>query len=224
MRSKLPLVILVFLAVASIFFCLFTPTFAQGNVLQLENPTGRKLDAKERVLLKAEELRAKQEENREKIAERRQEVKEEIATKRAEIHQKVIDQIKTTFGRILTRYEAALSRFDKLIARIESRIGKLKEKGVDTSAGEVALTNAKVQLTEAVNAVALAEVQVEAIDPASPTKDAVHQAVAAVRSAKKEIIDVHQALAKTVKELKAAIQLRTATESAKGGTESAQSQ
>lgn|GEM_PF-2533612 len=139
---------------------------------------------------------------------------EKIASRRAETQQKRVVHIKEVFGKILTRYEAVLSRFEKFFGRIDSRIAKLKAKGVDTSKAENSEAAAKTQYEVAKKAVADAKTKVAAIDPATTQKEAVLEALDALKSAKRELQAVHKALAKTVVELKAASDLRNSTNSA----------
>ena len=188
------------------FLLVIVPTFVFAQD-KLSLNIGNRENVQNRIEEKKASVEAKVAEKELKVAE----VKEKIASRRAGVQARQVQHIKDIFGKILTRYETALNRFEKFFIRIDSRIAKLKAKGVDTSKAETALAAARVQYEVAKAAVADAKAKIAAIDPATSKREALKEAVTALKTAKKEIQRLHKALANTVVELKVAHSLRTAT-------------
>ena len=160
---------------------------------RLDKLRERRIDGRENLQKKHEQLQ-----------QRRQETREKIATKTAEIRKQVVSRIKSVFLKILRRYEAALARLDKIAERLASRIDKLKTRGVDTSQAEEASVVAESLGLKASVAIDEAKLKVDAIDPESASvKDAVMTAKDAVKSAKQALKDYHRGLANTIVLLKA---------------------
>ena len=183
-------------------------TFAQTPNANFNRFEDRLRELSEDRQKKLERLQEKQQE----LKGKRQDLKEKIATKQAELRQRTVARIKSVFTRILKRYNAALARLDKIADRIATRIDKLNARGVNTSAASARLTEAEGLATTAAQAIADAQAQVSAIDENSATvKDAVHTAVAAMRSTKKALCDYHKGLVAAIRELKAAAALKEGT-------------
>ena len=172
-------------------------------------------ELREQRSARLEELREKRDEKIGELREKRAELKERIATRQAELRLRVIERIKKVFSKILARLEAALARLDKIEQRIATRIDKLKDKGVDTIAAEQQLEEAESMGAAAAQAIDDAQAAIDAIDPESSTvRDGVHAARDAQRGAKQALKNYHKALVEAIRELKAARELREATEDA----------
>ena len=199
--------VLLFLLVFSVASAVFTL-----NVLAQSATFGGNVQER---LWELRETRQDLQERRQETLERHQAVKEQVATKQAEARQRVVKRIKAVFEKILQRLNAALVRLDKIADRIASRIDKLQAKGVDTSKAEAKLLEAEKLGSQAKATIDDAQAKIAVIDPASTTvKDAVHQVVETVRSAKKALFDYHKALVAAIRELKAAANLREGTNEA----------
>lgn len=174
----------------------------------LPNFRDRLSDLRELRQEKLDQIRARYEE-------RREEIKEKVATRQAEARQRVVERIKKVFAKILKRFEAALTRLDRLAERIATRIDKLKDKGVDTTVAENKLAEAEAFGSAAAQAIVDSQAAIDAIDSSSTTvRDAVGAARDTVRGAKRALKNYHKALVEAIRELKAARDLREATEDA----------
>lgn len=75
---------------------------------------------------------------------------ERQAERRAELEVKLQERIINLASNVSLRLTAATGRYGDIIARLETRIAKLKSLGVDTTAGEAKLAEAKELLVQTV--------------------------------------------------------------------------
>ncbi|MEK9146690.1 MAG: hypothetical protein AAB639_00660 [Patescibacteria group bacterium] len=206
--------------VATLFFLIFLTVITGASSAgattdeDFANFRDRLSDLRDRREEKLDLLRERNERRIEELRQR-EAIQERVATRQAEARQRVVERIKKVFAKILKRLEAALTRLDKIAERIATRIDKLKDKGVDTTAAEQQLIEAETAGAAAAQAIVDAGAAIEAIDSESSTvRDAVHAARDAVRGAKRALKNYHKALVEAIRELKAARELREATEDA----------
>ena len=112
---------------------------------------------------------------------------------------------RTHLGSAIARFNAALRHFDNFVERIESRIEKLQARDVDT-------TSVETSLEVAVDAIAVATVDVEALSnivssvtDASNAETVKAEIRAAIAKAKNSVKAAHRALVATAKELVALV-------------------
>ena len=119
---------------------------------------------------------------------------------------------------MIGRMDAAIERLSKIADRIDSRILKLKEKGVDTTKPETLvgiargkISDAKIAVGVAANAVASAVVQADASASSTKPIDAGKPVREALNKAREGVFAAHKALVEAVKSLIASTALRENT-------------
>lgn len=132
-----------------------------------------------------------------------EEIKERVASKTAVQRARTVDRIKKIFDKITGRYESALGRLDKIVAKLQTRINKLKEKGVNTSAAEAALSTCLAKKSEAQAAITDARSKVAVIDSSSTNvRESVKISVEALHSAQRALRSYHKCLVEVTRTLK----------------------
>ena len=187
----------IFLAIA------FTATavFAQEDTASTseDQTTGQNGEA---VRANIEARRAEVQEN---VAERREQVQENVAERRAALAQRVQERVTNLAANLSNRLDAITARLENIITRIDSRIEKLKESGIDTSAAEAELENAKAAVdaakTELSNIDTLVNNAVTSEDPRTDWAE-VKMVYLTVRE---HVRDAHESLRTTIALLKTAV-------------------
>ena len=187
---------LLILLVVSLFAFSLTPVFAQSTFGEENGGVRARLEV---LREKREEFRQLKQDIKSQVG-----LNGKVASEAAGIRQKTVSGIKAVFENILSRFDAALLRLDNIANRIASRLDKLSAGGVNTSAAQAALLNAENLGASAKKSIDKAKLDVAAIDASSATvRDAVHTAVASVKSAKTALQSYQKSLVTALRNLKA---------------------
>ena len=141
------------------FYCIFLLIFFFSSYLFAHAQIAG-IDDRAALVESMVEKRSAYDETRDSIGERRDEVvatiasssdefKKKITERRAQLVGRVKERVHNLFENITMRLSAIIERFEQISARIDSRINKSKTVGMDTTAAEHSLNEARMKLADA---------------------------------------------------------------------------
>ncbi|MSU45339.1 MAG: hypothetical protein EXS47_01790 [Candidatus Zambryskibacteria bacterium] len=149
---------------------------------------------------------------------RRSKIASSTEAQKSERRENVAIKIGKNLQKMVERFEATISREESIMAKIVSRIEKIKDLGGQTSEAETLVAEAKLNLTEAGNALAALKVSVSVAateETASSTVSVKKETMNSMKIAGKEIEnnlrEAHKALQKSVGSLRGVSQLKNAS-------------
>lgn len=184
-----------------------TPEERRANAAEaLEARQAALEERREEMASRTEAVREQMEERRENMASRTEAVREQIAERREALSERTRNRVLALADNISQKMLAAIDRLEQIIGRFETRLVALEARGIDGTAAQAKLDEAKDSLTTAKRIVndEVNNLVDQTVDSENP-RETWRAARTAFSEAREAIKDAHQDLREALALLKAAV-------------------